>query len=139
MTQPRTILHSQSPKLSAYNGTGTDIAANLCVMVDDTNEPDGVKLPAAADSPIKGITGPEGIKNGEYGSIIVEAGAVCPIKNTSGVSAGDRLMPNTDGTVATFSATGGTNKSFVGIANKDAATLIADECTFAGPGQSRQG
>lgn len=139
MAQPRTIPTTPTPWASKFNGTGSDIGASLCVMHDDSKEPDGVKLPAAADSPIVGVTGPSGIKNGEWGDVFVDAGGTVPVKNSGGVSAGERLMPNTDGTVSTFSATGGTNKSYVGIAKLDAATTVIEECMFAGPGQSRQG
>ncbi len=106
--------------------------------MDDSSVADGVKLPAAVDSPIKGITR-NTIKDGEWGDIVVAAGSTIPVKNTGGIAKGARLMPQTNGTVATLSASAGTNVSLVGLANEAASTGEVSEMQFAGPAASRQG
>jgi predicted RecA/RadA family phage recombinase len=135
--QPRFIPSSPTPKLSRFNGTNADIGANLVVM-KDASYADGIKLPTGIDAPIEGVT-MNVIKAGEWGDIVVAAGSIVPVKNTGGITAGDRLMPQTDGTVATFSASSGSNASVVGIAQYTAATGVVEEMLFTAPGASRQG
>lgn len=136
--QPRSAFPSVSPKKSVYNDSSSAIGAGLSVTAD-ANGVDWVKLPAAALDPSVGITGPEGIPAKSWGSLIVAAGSKVPMKNTGGIAAGARLMHNTDGTVSTFSASGGTNKSLIGTCDVTAVDAATDECTFAGPGQTMQG
>lgn len=123
--------------MSVYNGSGADIGPNLCVM-GDSSVADGIKLPAAIDSAIKGVTRST-IKNGEWGDIVVAGGSTVPIKNTGGIAKDARLMPQTDGTVATFSVSSGSNASLVGLANEAALTGEISEMQFVGPAVSRQG
>lgn len=137
MSQPRFIPSSPTPKASRYNGTPNEIGANLVVMKDPST-PDGIKLPTGIDAAIDGVT-TAAIGPGEWGDIVVAGGSVVPMKNTGGVTAGDRLMPQTDGTVATFSVGAGSNASLVGVASRTAATGVVDEVVFVGPGISRQG
>ena len=137
MPEPRRIFTSQTPLLSRYNGTGSDIAANLVVM-DDATTTDGIKLPAGIDSMILGAT-TRIIKAGEWGDIAAAPGSIIPLKNTGGVTKGDRLMPQTDGTVATWAASTGVNATVCGIAQETKATTLVGECQLAAPGTSRQG
>lgn len=137
MAQPRTIISTYG-KLSRYNGTGADIAAGVAVTAD-TTKTDGIKLPAANDDPIVGIT-TKVIKDGEWGDLIVLPGTIVPmVAEAGGVTVGDRLMPHTNGTAKTLAAAAGTNVSLLGIAMRTAAGGATFEVHFAGPFQSRQG
>jgi hypothetical protein len=137
VTQPRFIPSSPHPYKSVYNGTGSDIAANLVVM-KDASVASGVKLPAAADSAIEGVT-LRAIPTGTWGDIVVAGGSTVPLTYGGAITRGLRLMPTTAGKVVELSAAAGANVSLVGTADEDGSSDDVREVTFSGPNISRQG
>jgi len=123
--------------MSVLNDTGAEIGANLVVM-DDPSTEGGIKLPTGIDAAIKGVT-LRAIPDGEWGDIVVASGSTVPLKYAGNVTKGDRLMPQTDGRVAAFSVSAGSNASLCALANESGVANDIKEAQFTAPGVSRQG
>ncbi len=137
MAQPRCIFHSQVPKRTVYNNSGSAIGANRAVMSDSAGV-DYVKLPTSAAVQIQGFTDAHGIPAHSWGQIIVEAGCTIPAVNAGGVTQGDKLGVDTNGAVVVLGTTSGNVYALVGTCNVTAADGVVDEIIFDGPGHLTQ-
>lgn len=133
MAQPRRI---PTEILPGYNATGSTIAEAL-VVSRGTSGTDKVVLPSAADAFALGVT-VKAILDGEVGDIQTRGKAI--LTGSTSITAGARLMVGTDGKVATWSQSGGTNAAVIGVADQDCSgDGVQFEATLTGPGGSRQG
>jgi hypothetical protein len=113
---------------SCYNGTGSDIAANVFVKhASGANK--NVSLPAGDTDPILGVTMAK-IKNGQWGDVQIRGIAL--VKAAGAVTAKARVTTNNAGKAVDWTAAGGRS---VGGTSYDTGTNLDDllEVELAGP------
>lgn len=99
--------------------SGANLAAYVLVKFSAAYDPLKVVVTSAADSAVLGAT-MAAISQDEIGDIQTAGRAILTV-GSGGVTAGDRLMPDSAGKVVTLSAAGGTNVSCVGQTEVTAA------------------
>ena len=93
-----------------YNGTGSDIAANVAVMLDSTSK--YIKLPSSNAVALHGVTR-AAIANGKWGD--VQVSGVALVKASGALATpGIQLMSDTAGKAVTFAAASGVNAQVLG-------------------------
>lgn len=134
MSQPLDLTEIPEGLRSGYNGTGTDIGANLFV----TGKYSAVTLPGAITAPVIGVTRNAGITDKKYGSIATR-GLVLVKVGSGGVTAGQRVGPDAStGRAIPVAPGSGVNAAVAGVCH---TTQSEDEYTLVelGVGSMMQG
>ena len=92
--------------------TGAAIAKALVVKFSAAGDPPRVVITGANDDAVYGVT-MVAIAQDTIGDIQIAGRAIVTV-GSGGVTAGDRLMPNSAGKVVTAAPAGGTNVSYIG-------------------------
>lgn len=122
----------------AYNGTGSDIAANTVVMLDATNE-GGISLPSAVTDELLGVTMDQAIPDGEWGDVQIRGIAKCRANAALATLHVALMTVAATGRVEALTAAAGTNVAPVGQLLTTAGAqddIVMVE--LAGPGQIQQ-
>lgn len=135
MTQSRAIVPPGGVQ-AKKNATGSDIEANVFVMLDSTTNQ--IKLPTGTTVALYGVT-MAAIENGYSGDI--QTAGVALVKASAALATpGIQLMSNTDGKAVTWAAVAGTNAQLAGqLLNTAAALDDLVEVDLRGLGALQQG
>jgi len=137
MAKPTRIVPDKGV-ISCYNGTGTDLAANVMVMTSSGGAR-YVKLPSGTTVALYGATMDGGIPNGEWGDVQVDGVALVKAGGALATT-GIQCMAKTDGKLQAYSAAAGVNAAPAGqLRNTAAAEDDLCELDLRGCGTIQQG